>query len=136
VAQQLPQQQLAVQPAQQQGVVQSQHIQENIPRPDPKELLKAQKPLEKPKQSEENVSRDLKEHRVKRDAELAVENSLLCLNDPLCEDKFSRNPMSDSLVDRDFAKFLKVGQRSLLNIYSDDNLADTNITNLKQIRSL
>jgi len=54
-----------------------------------------------------------------------------CFNDPLCAEKFSRNPVSDSLVDRDFAKIMKVGSRSLL---SESEASETNLT--KKVRSL
>jgi len=53
-----------------------------------------------------------------------------CLNDPLCAEKFSRNPVSDSLVDRDFAKIMKVGSRNLLS----ESETETNLT--KKVQSL
>jgi len=54
-----------------------------------------------------------------------------CFNDPLCAEKFSRDPVSDSLVDRDFAKIMKVGSRNLL---SESEASETNLT--KKVRSL
>jgi len=55
-----------------------------------------------------------------------------CFNDPLCAEKFSRNPVSDSFIDRDFAKIMKVGSRNLL--MSDSKATETNLT--KKVRSL
>jgi len=54
-----------------------------------------------------------------------------CFNDPQCAEKFSRNPVSDSLDDRDFAKILNIGSRSLL---SDSEASEANLT--KKARSL
>jgi len=54
-----------------------------------------------------------------------------CFNDPQCAEKFSRNPVSDSLDDRDFAKILNIGSRSLL---SDSEASEANLT--KKVRSL
>ena len=91
-------------------------------------------PLQKPRLEPQGVlGRDLKESRHKRGLE-GVEEDIRCLNDPLCEEKFSRDPVSDSLVERDFAKYLKVGQRSLLNSVSDIEL-DANLTK-KSTRAL
>merc|ERR1712113_457217 len=56
---------------------------------------------------------------------------IACFNDPQCAEKFSRNPVSDSLDDRDFAKILDIGSRSLL---SDSEASEANLT--KKVRSL
>merc|ERR1711874_919024 len=68
--------------------------------------------------------RDLKEDRPKRSAD--EDESLLiadinCENDPSCSEKFSRNPLQDSSIDRDLTKFLQVGSRALLEVQSDSN---------------
>ena len=68
--------------------------------------------------------RDLKEERPKRSASedeswLSLDTN--CDNDPLCSEKFSRNPLEDSLIDRDLTKFLQVGSRALLEAPSDSN---------------
>jgi len=68
--------------------------------------------------------RDLKEERLKRsasqyDGKLSLD--INCENDPLCNSKFSRDPVGDSLVDRDLTKFLQVGKRALLEVQSDVN---------------
>lgn len=96
------------------------------------------RPVEIPKQEQIVPGRDLKEDRSKRSA-LEIydphkiglgEGKILesidfnCLNDPFCEDKFSRNPVSDSLVDRDLTKFMKVGKRSLLKVQPDSNITE------------
>merc|ERR1719180_711284 len=112
-------------------------------------------PLEKPKLEGGAIGRDLKEIRSRREVieeddeskrdtdedeeprayamegreEVVMDTA--CFNDPLCAEKFSRNPVSDSLVDRDFAKIMKVGSRSLL---SDSEASETNLT--KKVRSL
>merc|ERR1712059_118329 len=98
--------------------------------------------------------RDLKETRSKRDIERDVFKAVLdkvvngkrvivpevvvapnCLNDPFCEEKFHRDPASDSLVDRDFVKYLQVGQggRNLLN---KDETILSNLTVDRSNRSL
>ena len=60
--------------------------------------------------------RDLKEERLKRSA---PEVDINCDNDPSCREKFSRNPIEDSSIDRDLTKFLQVGSRALLELQSD-----------------
>ena len=68
--------------------------------------------------------RDLKEERLKRSAtddDSKLNLNINCENDPLCNLKFSRDPVGDSLVDRDLTKFLQVGKRALLEIQSDVN---------------
>lgn len=106
--------------------------------------------MQKPKLEGKSSGRDLKESRSRREVvgseeiqevieteDFASEGKegvvmdTACFNDPLCAEKFSRNPVSDSLVDRDFAKIMKVGSRSLL---SESEATDTNLT--KKIRSL
>ena len=67
--------------------------------------------------------RDLKEdRRPKRSAsedDSFLSQDINCDNDPSCSEKFSRNPIQDSLIDRDFTKFLQVGSRALLELQSD-----------------
>ena len=46
-----------------------------------------------------------------------------CLNDPECRAKFLRDPASDALVDRDFARYLNLPQRALLAV-EEANLTD------------
>jgi len=104
--------------------------------------------LKKPKLEGKASGRDLKESRSRREVigreetqeeteDVAMERredagmDTACFNDPLCAEKFSRNPVSDSLDDRDFAKIMKVGSRSLL---SDSEASETNLT--KNVRSL
>jgi len=115
-------------------------------------------PLQKPK-LDGGAGRDLKEVRSRREAPFGEEKVLLkearsgkevahndsapgdgrenlipdtaCFNDPQCAEKFSRNPVSDSLDDRDFAKILNIGSRSLL---SDSEASEANLT--KKVRSL
>jgi len=115
-------------------------------------------PLQKPK-LDGGAGRDLKEVRSRREVPLGEEEVLLkeasfreeealhnsapgdgkenlipdiaCFNDPQCAEKFSRNPVSDSLDDRDFAKILNIGSRSLL---SDSEASEANLT--KKARSL
>jgi len=112
--------------------------------------------LQKPKLEGGASGRDLKEIRSRREVigedgeeeeykretnededtrayamEAREEVDTACFNDPLCAEKFSRNPVSDSLVHRDFAKIMKVGSRSLL---SDSEASETNLT--KKVRSL
>ena len=125
--------------------------------------------MQKPKLEGGAIGRDLKEIRSRREVIEEGEESkretnedeetqaydmagreevvmdTACFNDPLCAEKFSRNPVgkiiyiqphcfgqvSDSLVDRDFAKIMKVGSRSLL---SDSEASETNLT--KKVRSL
>jgi len=85
---------------------------------------------------EEKVpGRDLKEDRSKRSAIEIVDVEVLnkagenkdtsCSNDPFCDEKFSRDPASDSLADRDLTKFLKVGgggaSRVLLEVDDQTN---------------
>jgi len=92
------------------------------------------KPVEIPKEEQIVPGRDLKGDRSKRSAlqeydpkfgggdVIKVEElELNCLNDPFCDEKFSRNPVSDSLVDRDLTKFMKVGKRSLLKVEPETN---------------
>jgi hypothetical protein len=103
----------------------------------------AEQPVQ-PREEAGKAGRDLKESRHRREVggemveemvvgdmvgenQWATDLEAKCLNDPLCEAKFSRNPASDSLVDRDFVKYLKVGTRSLLNSY-DDSVTDANLT--------
>jgi len=39
------------------------------------------------------------------------------LNDPACEEKFDRNPLTDSFLDQDYGDLLKVGgTRKLLDL--------------------
>jgi len=115
-------------------------------------------PLQKPK-LDGGAGRDLKEVRSRREVPFGEEEVLLkrvisgeeealnesapgdgkenlipdtaCFNDPQCAEKFSRNPVSDSLDDRDFAKILNIGSRSLL---SDSEASEANLT--KKARSL
>jgi len=115
-------------------------------------------PLQKPK-LDGGAGRDLKEVRSRREVPFGEEEVLLkrassgeeeaphdsapadgkeklvpdtaCFNDPQCAEKFSRNPVSDSLDDRDFAKILNIGSRSLL---SDSEASEANLT--KKVRSL
>jgi len=109
--------------------------------------------LQKPKLDGKASGRDLKESRSRREVvgreetqdvvedeeskDFASEGregevmDTACFNDPLCAEKFSRNPVSDSLVDRDFAKIMKVGSRSLL---SESESTETNLT--EKVRSL
>jgi len=115
-------------------------------------------PLQKPK-LDGGAGRDLKEVRSRREVPIGGEEVLLkkassgeeealhesapgdgkenlipdtaCFNDPQCAEKFSRNPVSDSLDDRDFAKILNIGSRSLL---SDSEASEANLT--KKVRSL
>jgi len=96
------------------------------------------RPVEIPKQEQVVPGRDLKGDRSKRsalevydppnfglgDGKIMEAIDLNCLNDPFCEEKFSRNPVSDSLVDRDLTKFMKVGKRSLLKAQPDSNITD------------
>jgi len=63
-------------------------------------------PVEFPNAHLKSPGRDLKQsERVRRE---------ICLNDPNCEEKFDRNPLSDSFLDQDLTELLKVGKRSLL----------------------
>lgn len=95
------------------------------------------RPVEIPKQEQVVPGRDLKAERSKRsaveiyDPNVALDGGKLmpaidlnCLNDPFCEEKFSRNPVSDSLVDRDLTQFMKVGKRSLLRAQPDANITE------------
>jgi len=92
-----------------------------------------QRDLVKPVVKEEKVpGRDLKEDRPKRSVTVAENESKLsivdensCLNDPLCDEKFSRDPASDSFAERDITKFLKVGNsRALLDFGTDANKSE------------
>merc|ERR1712026_558488 len=92
------------------------------------------KPIEKKVKEVKVPGRDLKEDRSKRS--VSINEDLIsipsvkdnndkgsssdanCFNDPFCDDKFSRDPASDSLADRDLTKFLKVGS-SLLEAGGD-----------------
>jgi len=61
-------------------------------------------------------------------AETAAETGVVagdpaCLNDPECRGKFLRDPASDALVDRDFARYLNLPQRALLAA-EEANLTD------------
>jgi len=78
---------------------------------------------------ETNEDEETRAYAVEGREEVVMDTA--CFNDPLCAEKFSRNPVSDSLVDRDFAKIMKVGSRSLL---SDSEASETNLT--KKVRSL
>jgi len=102
-----------------------------------REQVDIHKPVEIPKEDQLVPGRDLKGDRSKRSAleefdakvdsvvEIKAEKvDLICLNDPFCDEKFSRNPVSDSLVDRDLTKFMKVGKRSLLKVEPDTNFTD------------
>jgi len=102
-----------------------------------RELQDIHKILDAPNEDQVVPGRDLKdESRSKRSASDGIEQNygfkdsvkssdINCLNDPFCEEKFSRNPVSDSLVDRDLTQFLKVGKRSLLKIESEQELNST-----------
>lgn len=72
------------------------------------------------KQEDKVPGRDLKEDRHKRSPVVENVDDVLsdnCANDPFCEEKFHRDPASDSLVDRDMTKYLKVGNsRGLLEV--------------------
>ena len=82
-------------------------------------------PIKTDRDSEGKVpGRDLKEDRLKRSApedEGLLTGDINCDNDPSCSEKFSRNPIQDSLIERDLTKFLQVGSRALLEIKSDRN---------------
>merc|ERR1719282_1268511 len=133
--------------------VQKQAVQQQLGKKESKEP-----PLQKPK-LDGGAGRDLKEVRSRREVPSGEEEVLLkrassgeeeaphdsapadgkeklvpdtaCFNDPQCAEKFSRNPVSDSLDDRDFAKILNIGSRSLL---SDSEASEANLT--KKVRSL
>jgi len=99
-----------------------------------REQKDVKKSLEVPKKEQVVPGRDLKGERSKRSIEevfdpnlvnaQAMDIDLNCVNDPFCEEKFSRNPVSDSLVDRDLTKFLKVGKRNLLGAQADSNITE------------
>merc|ERR1711976_818760 len=92
------------------------------------------KPVES-KAEKKSPGRNILEARSKRSVEEAgvmistgdqdmPSESSNCLNDPFCDDKFFRDPASDSLSDRDLTKFLKVGNsRALLE--ADQTLPTT-----------
>jgi len=92
-----------------------------------------QRDLIKPVVKEEKVpGRDLKEDRSKRsltgvekEVKVSIVDENSCLNDPFCDEKFSRDPSSDSFGERDITKFLKVGNsRSLLDVETDANKSE------------
>eukprot|EP00092_Neocalanus_flemingeri_P044396 GFUD01049225.1.p1 GENE.GFUD01049225.1~~GFUD01049225.1.p1 ORF type:complete len:899 (-),score=284.87 GFUD01049225.1:102-2432(-) len=102
-----------------------------------KEQYELHKPVEVPNKEQIVPGRDLKADRSKRsaieiydvkvgerDGKPVEEIDLTCLNDPFCDEKFSRNPISDSMVDRDLTKFMKVGKRSLLRVGAEANITE------------
>jgi len=95
-----------------------------------REQKDVRKSVEKPTPDQVVPGRDLKGSRSKRSAVEIFDLSpsqaidLNCINDPFCAGKFSRNPVSDSLVDRDLTKFMKVGKRNLLEAQAESNITD------------
>ena len=62
-----------------------------------------------------NAEKELDEVETKAQRVAGVEGGdPACLNDPECRAKFSRDPVSDALVDRDFVRYLNLPQRGLL----------------------
>ena len=95
-----------------------------VPGRDLKQEMGKEESEEKKEEEEKEQKEGEKEQRAKR---AALTPAVLCENDPLCADKFDRNPLADSgLLDRsDPARLLRVGsggiRRSLLAVAADSD---------------
>jgi len=68
-----------------------------------------------------NKGRDLKSEQRKRRE--------ICINDPNCEEKFDRNPLSDSyLNDNDYTRLLKIGGKRTLLDEADQSSGNRNFS--------